>query len=62
MAEKIGLAEGATATQRRMDAAEALLSALASEETRWNEQLQGFDAEMDCMTGAQPTVLPQSKA
>lgn len=56
LAEKLGLAEGAIATQRRMDAAEALLLALAGEEARWSRQLQGFDVDTKCLTGAQHVV------
>lgn len=50
----MALAEGAIATQHKMDAAEALLSALAGEEARWNKQLQDFDVEMKCLIGSVP--------
>jgi hypothetical protein len=61
LAQKLSLAEGARLTQRRLEAAEALLSALAGEEARWNVQLQGFDDKTRCLTGARPAMQQQLK-
>ena len=41
----------AAATQRRMDSANALLSALAGEEGRWTQQSQAFDSTIQRLTG-----------
>lgn len=43
MAQKQALEDDATATQRKMDSANALLSALAGEEGRWTQQSKEFD-------------------
>ena len=45
------LEEDAAATQRRMDAANALISALGGEEVRWTAQSRLFDDVIDRLTG-----------
>lgn len=47
----MALADGAIATQRKMAAAESLLSALAGEEARWSKQMEAFDSETNCLIG-----------
>lgn len=51
MAQKQALEEDAAATQKKMDSANALISALAGEETRWTEQSKEFDATIQRLTG-----------
>ena len=52
MAQKQALAADAAATKARMDAANALLGALAGEEARWTQQSQAFDDHILRLTGA----------
>ena len=52
MQSKTALEADAAATQKRMDSANALLSALAGEEGRWTQQSQAFDTTIQCLTGA----------
>ncbi len=52
MRQKQALEEDAAATKRRMDTANALLGALAGEETRWTEQSKAFDDRIQRLTGA----------
>ena len=52
MQSKATLEADAAATQRRMDSANALLSALAGEEGRWTQQSSAFDATIQRLTGA----------
>ena len=57
MAQKQALEDDATATQRKMDSANALLSALAGEEGRWTQQSKEFDDTIQKLTGErQPLV------
>lgn len=51
MAEKKRLEDDATATQRRMDSANALITALSGEEIRWTAQSKEFDATIQRLTG-----------
>ena len=51
MAEKKRLEDDAAATQRKMDSATALISALAGEEVRWTEQSKQFDLQIQRLTG-----------
>ncbi|CAL8466541.1 g6077 [Coccomyxa elongata] len=51
MRQKQALEEDAAATKRRMDTANALLGALAGEETRWTEQSKAFDDQIQRLTG-----------
>lgn len=51
MAQKQALEDDATATQRKMDSANALLSALAGEEGRWTQQSKEFDDTIQKLTG-----------
>ena len=51
MQSKTALEADAAATQKRMDSANALLSALAGEEGRWTQQSQAFDTTIQCLTG-----------
>eukprot|EP00899_Mesostigma_viride_P009796 jgi/Mesvir1/18818/Mv04309-RA.2 len=51
MKEKQRLEDDAERTQRRMDAANALISALSGEEHRWTEQSREFAATIDRLTG-----------
>ena len=53
MAQKQALEDDATATQRKMDSANALLSALAGEEGRWTQQSKEFDDTIQKLTGQQ---------
>ena len=53
MAQKQALEDDATATQRKMDSANALLSALAGEEGRWTQQSKEFDDTIQKLTGMQ---------
>ena len=52
MQSKTVLEADAAATQRRMDSANALLSALSGEEGRWTQQSSVFDATIQKLTGA----------
>ncbi|EFN50656.1 hypothetical protein CHLNCDRAFT_144018, partial [Chlorella variabilis] len=45
------LEEDAAATQARMDAANALISALGGEEVRWTAQSRAFDDQISRLTG-----------
>lgn len=51
MQSKSVLEADAAATQRRMDSANALLSALAGEEGRWTQQSSAFGNTIQCLTG-----------
>jgi dynein heavy chain len=51
MAEKQRLEEDAANTQKKMDAANALISALAGEEVRWTQQSKEFDDMIQRLTG-----------
>lgn len=51
MAQKQALEEDAAATQKKMDSANALISALAGEEIRWTEQSKEFDTTIQRLTG-----------
>lgn len=51
MAQKKALEDDAAATQRRMDSANALLSALAGEEGRWTQQSHEFNDTIQRLTG-----------
>jgi len=51
MAQKQALEDDATATQRKMDSANALLSALAGKEGRWTQQSKEFDDTIQKLTG-----------
>lgn len=51
MQSKTTMEAEAAATQRRMDSANALLSALAGEEGRWTQQSQAFDSTIQRLTG-----------
>ena len=55
MAQKQALEDDATATQRKMDSANALLSALAGEEGRWTQQSKEFDDTIQKLTGGKIT-------
>lgn len=52
MAHKQELEDNATATQRKMDSANALIGALAGEELRWTQQSKDFDRTIQRLTGA----------
>lgn len=52
MQSKTALEADAAATQRRMDSANALLSALSGEEGRWTQQSSAFDATIQKLTGS----------
>lgn len=54
MRQKQALEEDAAATQARMDAANALLGALAGEEARWTDQSKAFHDQIQCLTGERP--------
>lgn len=56
MAQKQALEDDATATQRKMDSANALLSALAGEEGRWTQQSKEFDDTIQKLTGMSATL------
>lgn len=45
------LEDDAAATQKKMDSANALITALAGEETRWTAQSKEFDAQIQRLTG-----------
>ena len=51
MTEKKKLEDAAAATQRKMDAASELITALAGEEVRWTEQSKQFDIQIQRLTG-----------
>jgi len=51
MAEKARLEEDATNTRKRMDAANALIAALAGEEARWTAQSAEFAGQVQRLTG-----------
>lgn len=51
MKQKQALEEDAMATQKKMDSATALITALAGEEGRWSEQSKEFDDTIDRLTG-----------
>lgn len=51
MAQKKALEDDAASTQRRMDSANALLSALAGEEGRWMQQSHEFNDTIQRLTG-----------
>jgi len=51
MAEKQRLEDDAAATQKKMDSANALITALGGEETRWTQQSQEFANEIQRLTG-----------
>ncbi len=52
MRQKQALEDDATTTKRKMEGANALLSALAGEEGRWTEQSKAFDDQVQRLTGA----------
>lgn len=60
MQSKAALEADAASTQRRMDSANALLSALAGEEGRWTQQSQAFDTTIQRLTGAVAHALPRA--
>ena len=45
------LEDDAAATQKKMDSANALISALAGEEVRWTAQSKEFDSSIQRLTG-----------
>ena len=51
MAQKQALEDDAAATQKKMDSANALITALAGEEVRWTQQSKEFDAQIQRLTG-----------
>ena len=51
MRQKQALEEDAATTKAKMDAANALLGALAGEEARWTEQSKAFDSQILRLTG-----------
>jgi dynein heavy chain len=51
MAEKQRLEDDAQMTQRKMDSATALITALGGEEIRWTEQSKQFDLQIQRLTG-----------
>ena len=51
MAQKQALEDDAVATQRKMDSANALITALAGEEIRWTAQSKEFDQTIQRLTG-----------
>mmetsp|Transcript_5388 Transcript_5388/g.12712 ORF Transcript_5388/g.12712 Transcript_5388/m.12712 type:complete len:4322 (-) Transcript_5388:507-13472(-) len=51
MAQKQALEDDATATQKKMDSATALINALAGEEVRWTNQSKEFDSQIQRLTG-----------
>ena len=57
MAQKQALEDDATATQRKMDSANALLSALAGEEGRWTQQSKEFDDTIQKLTGMSASLF-----
>ena len=59
MQSKTALEADAAATQRRMDSANSLLSALAGEEGRWTQQSQAFDSTIERLTGALGLLNPK---
>lgn len=59
MAHKQELEDNATATQRKMDSANALIGALAGEEVRWTQQSKDFDRTIQRLTGAYFSCVPQ---
>ena len=54
MRQKRALEEDAATTKAKMDAANALLGALAGEEARWTEQSKAFDNQILRLTGPLP--------
>ena len=54
MAQKQRLEDDAAATQKKMDGANALIGALAGEESRWTTQSKQFDQTIQALTGAHP--------
>ena len=62
MQSKTKLEADAAATQRRMDSANVLLSALAGEEGRWTQQSSAFDNTIQRLTGnEQYHLFPQAQ-
>lgn len=51
MAQKQALEDDAAATQKKMDSANALITALAGEEVRWTAQSKEFDQTIQQLTG-----------
>jgi hypothetical protein len=51
MAEKQRLEDDALSTQKKMDSANALITALGGEETRWTQQSQEFEDQIQRLTG-----------
>jgi len=51
MRQRQGLEDDATATKKKMEGANSLLSALAGEEARWTEQSKAFDDQIQRLTG-----------
>ena len=51
MRQRQALEDDATTTIRKMESANALLSALAGEEGRWREQSKAFDDQVQRLAG-----------
>jgi dynein heavy chain, axonemal len=60
MAEKQRLEEDAATTQRKMDSANALIGALAGEQSRWTDQSKAFDDTIQRLTGGACTDLTRN--
>ena len=58
MRQKQQLEDDAAATKKKMEGANALLGALAGEETRWTEQSKAFDDRIQRLTGVTNSHLP----
>ena len=58
MRQKQQLEDDAAATKKKMEGANALLGALAGEETRWTEQSQAFDDRIQRLTGVSRSHPP----
>ena len=61
MRQKQQLEDDAAATKKKMEGANALLGALAGEETRWTEQSKAFDDRIQRLTGVLRSHLPSLK-
>ena len=57
MRQKQQLEDDAAATKKKMEGANALLGALAGEETRWTEQSKAFDDRIQRLTGVSQSQL-----
>ena len=58
MRQRQQLEDDAAATKKKMEGANALLGALAGEETRWTEQSKAFDDRIQRLTGFPEPHLP----